>query len=119
LTYADTDAVLAPYRYFREVSIIPHRILAMLLLGGLLPEEGSFLSVEPEQALLSALFAQANRVYARLWNGSPNRVEANLGGGGPLSLHACSLDLREGETVERIGLAPWGLGTLRLGGTQG
>ena len=91
----------------------------MLLLGGLLPEEGSFLSVEPEQALLSALFVQANQVYARLWNGSPNRVEANLGSGGPLSLHACSLDLREGETVERIGLAPWGLGTLRLGGTQG
>jgi len=96
LTYVDTDAVLAPYRYFRELSIIPQRILAMLLLGGLLREEGSFLRVEPEQALLSALFAQANPVYARLLNGSPNRVGANLGSGGPLSLHACSLDLREG-----------------------
>jgi hypothetical protein len=87
--------------------------------AGRLPEEGSFLRVEPEQALLSALFVQANRVYARLWNYSPDRVEANVGSGGPLSLQACSLDLREGETVERLGLAPWGVGTLRLGGTQG
>ena len=51
--------------------------------AGRLPEECSFLSVEPEQALLSALFVQANQVYARLWNCSPNRVEANLCSGCP------------------------------------
>jgi len=85
--------------------------------AGNLPPEGSFLSIEPEEALLSSMFVRQGKVYVRLWNASANGVEASVTSGGPLSLWRCSLGLvDEAPTGRTIPLRPWGLQTLRLSG---
>ena len=85
--------------------------------SGNLPPEGSFLSVEPPEALLSAMFVRQGKVYVRLWNGSAVGVQANVGSGGPLSLRRCSLDLvDEAPAGVAVPLRPWGMQTLRLSG---
>ncbi len=86
---------------------------------GRLPPEGSFLSIEPEEALLSALFVHGGRMYVRLWNASPNDIEATVGSGDPLSLRRCSLGLvDEGAANRAIAVRPWGIQTLRLTGAD-
>ena len=85
--------------------------------AGKLPPEGSFLSVEPEEALLSAMFVRRGKVYVRLWNASANSIEASVGSGGPLSLRHCSLSLVDEAPVNgAVPLRPWGVQTLRLAG---
>jgi hypothetical protein len=83
---------------------------------GSLPSYGSFLRLEPEQALLSSLFVQRDRVYARVWNPSNESRDASITSGGPLSLWDCSLDLSSESPVDLIALPPWGIRTVRLGG---
>jgi len=83
---------------------------------GQLPSEGSFLRVDPDGVLLSSLFVQKGKVYARIWNASPEGRQATIRSGGPLSLSACPLDLSAEAPTESIDLPPWGLQTLRLGG---
>ena len=86
---------------------------------GRLPNEGSFLSVEPAEALLSTLFVRDKRVYVRLWNTSDKPQEATVNSGGsPLSLRACSLRLDDQATTSRVEMAPWAIQTLRLEGGQ-
>jgi len=86
--------------------------------AGNLPPEGSFLSIEPEEALLSSMFVRRGKVYVRLWNASAHGVEASVASGGPLSLWRCSLGLvDEAPTNGAVPLRPWGLQTLRLSGT--
>lgn len=93
------------------VSVTPHM--------GRLPPEGSFLSIEPEEALLSALFVHRGRMYVRLWNASANGIEAVVGSGGPLSLRRCSLGLvNEAAANREITIRPWGIQTLRLTGAD-
>ena len=93
------------------VFITPH--------AGNLPPEGSFLSVEPDQALLSAAFVRGGRVYVRLWNASANSAEATVASGGPLSLRQCSLSLVDEASVNgSVPLRPWGVQTLRLAGAD-
>ena len=83
--------------------------------SGNLPSEGSFLSIEPAEALLSAMFVRGGKVYVRLWNGSAGGVQASIASGGPLSLRRCSFELvDEGATVTSVPLGPWGIQTLRL-----
>ncbi len=83
---------------------------------GQLPSEGSFLRVDPDGALLSSLFVQKGKVYARIWNASSEGRQAAIKSGGPLSLSACPLDLSAEAPADSIDLPPWGLQTLRLGG---
>ncbi len=61
--------------------------------AGGLPPEGSFLSVAPPEALLSAMFVRDGSVYVRLWNASPATAEARVESGASLSLQRCTLDL--------------------------
>jgi len=83
--------------------------------AGNLPPEGSFLSVGPEEALLSAMFVRRGKVYVRLWNASANSIEARVGSGGPLSLWRCSLDLVDEAPLDgAVPLRPWGVQTVRL-----
>jgi len=85
---------------------------------GRLPAEGSFLKVGTEEVLLSALLVQKGKVYARVWNASSESRQASLASGGPIALHACSLDLTpEAAVDDGIVLRPWGIQTLRLGGS--
>jgi hypothetical protein len=85
--------------------------------AGNLPPEGSFLSIEPGEALLSAMLVRRGKVYVRLWNASPNGVEASVASGGPLSLWRCSLGLvDEAPAGGAVPLRPWGVQTLRLSG---
>ena len=83
---------------------------------GQLPSEGSFLRVDPDGVLLSSLFVQKGKVYARIWNASPEGRQATIRSGGPLSLSTCPLDLSAEAPADSIDLPPWGLQTLRLGG---
>jgi hypothetical protein len=88
--------------------------------AGSLPPEGSFLTIGPEEALLSAMFVRSGKVYVRLWNASSEGIQASVGSGAPLSLWRCSLDLVDEARAEvSISLPPWGVQTLRLGGTDG
>jgi hypothetical protein len=101
-----------------------------------LPASASFLSVRPELAVLTALFASGRRpgtpagragrrdgtLYARLWNASGRRRRAVLRSGGRLRVVPCDLDLRAGEGEEEpsnaLSLRPWGIQTLRLQGLK-
>lgn len=84
---------------------------------GSLPPSGSFLSIEPEGMLLSALFIQNDRTYARLWNPSGRRRRAALQSeGGSPRMWAVSLDLRTEQPVDALSLRPWGVQTVRLEG---
>jgi hypothetical protein len=84
--------------------------------GGELAPSGSFLEIDPQEAMLSALFVRSGAIYARLWNASPEAREADLRGGSGLRLAAVRLDLTEETPAERVDLRPWGLRTLRLEG---
>ena len=65
------------------------------------------------------MFVRAGKVYVRLWNASSEGIQASVGSGGPLSLWRCSLDLvDEARAAEGVSLRPWGVQTLRLGGTD-
>jgi hypothetical protein len=87
--------------------------------AGNLPPEGSFLSIAPDEALLSAMLVRHGKVYVRLWNASANSVEARVSSGGPLSLWRCSLGLiDEAPLGGTIGIRPWGVQTLRLSGAD-
>jgi hypothetical protein len=72
----------------------------------------SFLEVEPETVLLTALFAREGRTYARLWNASGEPTDASLAGrmsfGAEVSLR---LEEHAGGWPR---LRPWGIHTLRL-----
>jgi len=83
---------------------------------GPLPPEGSFLVVEPEGIVLTALFGQNGGIYARLWNPCPQEQQASLRSGGEaLRLWPVALDLREeGAATDAITLRPWGIQTVRL-----
>lgn len=82
---------------------------------GSLPPQGSFLRLQPEPLILSSLFVQRDRVYARIWNPSDMAREVSIESGGPLSLWDCSLDLASESPDDAVTLPPWGLRTLRLG----
>jgi len=82
---------------------------------GQLPSEGSFLKVDPEGVLLSSLFVQKEKVYARIWNASSEGRRATVKSGGPLALSTCPLDLSAEAPADSVDLPPWGLQTLRLG----
>jgi len=85
--------------------------------AGRIPSEGSFLSVAPPEALLSALFVRKGSVYMRLWNASTGSVDVRIESGGSLSLQRCSLDLVDDSATGAPVMRPWGVQTLRLKGT--
>ena len=97
---------------------LPCLATAVEAAAGPLPPEGSFLSVEPEAVVLSALFGQNGGVYARLWNPSAQEQQASLRGGGEaLRLRPVALDLREeGAATDAISLRPWGIQTVKIEG---
>lgn len=74
----------------------------------------SFLAVEPETVVLTALFARDGRTYARLWNASDQATDASLAGS--LRVDAgVSLRLEEQPSCGWPRLRPWGIQTLPLG----
>jgi hypothetical protein len=97
---------------------LPCLAMAVEASAGPLPPVGSFLAVEPEGIVLSALFGQNGGVYARLWNPSQQEQRASLlSGGEPLRLQPVGLDLRhEGAPTDAVGLRPWGIQTVRIEG---
>jgi len=97
---------------------LPCLAMAVEPSAGPLPPVGSFLAVEPEGIVLTALFGQNGGVYARLWNPSPQEQRASLRSGGEaLRLRPVALDLRdEGAPTNAIGLRPWGIQTVEIEG---
>jgi hypothetical protein len=97
---------------------LPCLAMAVEASAGPLPPEGSFLAVEPEGIVLSALFGQNGSVYARLWNPSPEEQQASLRSGREaLRLQPIALDLREeGAASDAVSLRPWGIQTVRVEG---
>ena len=97
---------------------LPCLAMAVEASEGPLPPVGSFLAVEPEGIVLTALFGQNGRVYARLWNPSGQEQVVSLRSGGEgLRLRPVALDLRdEGAPTDAIGLRPWGIQTVRIEG---
>jgi hypothetical protein len=85
--------------------------------AGRIPSEGSFLSIAPQEALLSAMFVRAGSVYLRLWNASPRTAAASVDSGASLALQRCSLNLTDEAPSEGLPLRPWGVQTLRLKGS--
>ena len=80
---------------------------------GDLPPSASFLSVEPEEALLTALFHWGAAPYARLWNASPRRRQVRMVSGvRRLVAKPVSLDLERRRGSPQ--LRPWGIQTFRL-----
>jgi len=80
-------------------------------------ESRSFLTVEPDSVLATALFVHGRGLYLRLWNPSPREAVAvvRVEGGGPpapvdLDLRRTRRPLPEG----RVGLRPWGIQTLSV-----
>jgi hypothetical protein len=86
--------------------------------AGRLPAEGSFLSIAPAEALLSAVFVRSGSVYVRLWNASPGTLEAQVESGASLSLQRCSLGLVDETAPGGLPMRPWGVQTLRLKGSS-
>jgi hypothetical protein len=73
----------------------------------------SFLEIEPETVVLTALFARDGRTHARLWNASDEATDASLVGS--LRVDAgVSLRLEEQAACGWPRLRPWGIQTLRL-----
>ena len=97
---------------------LPCLAMAVEASAGPLPPVGSFLAVEPEGVVLSALFGQNGGVYARLWNPSPQEQRASLRSGGEaLRLRPVALDLREeGAPSDAVSLRPWGIQTVKIEG---
>jgi hypothetical protein len=73
----------------------------------------SFLAIEPETVVLTALFARDGRTHARLWNASDESTEARLIGS-PRVDAGVSLRLEAQSSCEWPRLRPWGIQTLRL-----
>jgi hypothetical protein len=73
----------------------------------------SFLEIEPETVILTALFARDGRAHARLWNASDEPADVSLIGGRTAE-RAVSLRLEEQPSCGWPGLRPWGIQTLRL-----
>jgi len=73
----------------------------------------SFLEIEPETVILTALFARDGRSYARLWNASDEPADAALIGGCAVDA-GVSLRLQEQAPCGWPRLRPWGIQTLRL-----
>ncbi len=119
-------------RHVYEAALLPFACLVDLLRGaydyltpcqtavlepsaGDLPPSASFLSVEPKEALLTALFQWDGALYARLWNASPRRTRIRLASGaGQLQATPVSLDLEGEQGSPR--LRRWGIQTFRLEG---
>jgi hypothetical protein len=116
------EYALLPYTSRRQAARqaagyrLPLLVTATQPRDGELPPSGSFLEIEPEEAILTALFVRRGAIYARLWSASPEAQEAQLRGGSGLRLAAVRLDLAEEAAVEQPLLRPWGLCTLRLDG---
>ncbi len=75
----------------------------------------SFLSVEPEAVLATALFVHRGRIYLRLWNASGQETAAAVRAGWARQCTPVDLRLRpDGEPVppDRILLPPWGIRTV-------
>jgi len=73
----------------------------------------SFLAIEPETVVLTALFARDGRTHARLWNASDEATDAALIGGSAVDA-GVSLLLEEQACCGWPRLRPWGIQTLRL-----
>lgn len=73
----------------------------------------SFLEIEPETVVLTALFARDGRTHARLWNASDEPADASLIGGRAVDT-GVSLRLEEQASCGWPRLRPWGVQTLRL-----
>ena len=97
---------------------LPCLAMAVEASPGPLPPVGSFLAVEPEGIVLTALFGQNGGTYARLWNPSAQEQQASLGSGGErLRLRPVTLDLREeGAPANAVTLRPWGIQTVLIEG---
>jgi hypothetical protein len=132
---AGYEFALAPYRSEWEALRASWDYLLPVLWAPVKPSRGrlslraGFLNVEPEQVLLTALFASAQRgdgreegIYARLWNASSRRQKAALRSGGRVRALPCDLDLspadEDGEGGSVLSLRLWGIQTLRVEGLK-
>ena len=73
----------------------------------------SYLAVEPERVILTALFARDGRTYARLWNASDEPADVSLCEGHGTGT-AVSLRLQEKNSRGWPRLRPWAFQTVRL-----
>jgi len=77
----------------------------------------SFLSVEPESVLATALFVHRGRAYIRLWNASGQEAVAAIRTPWVREWHPVNLRLRrDGAPLpsDNIPLPPWGIRTLEI-----
>jgi hypothetical protein len=73
----------------------------------------SFLEIEPDTVILTALFAREGKAHARLWNASDEPADVSLIGGRTVDA-GVSLRLEEQPSCGWPWLRPWGIQTVRL-----
>jgi hypothetical protein len=78
----------------------------------------SFLRIEPETVVLTALFRQGGKTYARLWNSSSEPADVRLSGS-VAGVVGVSLRLHEQRSCAWPTLRPWGVQTVRLDKPRG
>lgn len=77
---------------------------------------GSFLTVEPEEVLPTALFVDGGRVYLRLWNASEREIRATVRMNGEATVRPVNLRLQEvaPPLPDGVPLPPWGIQTVEI-----
>ncbi len=96
---------------------LPCRWQMLRALSGRPAVPRSFLSVEPESVLATALFVHRGRVYLRLWNASGQEAVAAIRTPWVREWHPVDLRLRrDGAPLPSSGipLPPWGIRTLEI-----
>jgi hypothetical protein len=120
-------AVRGVHRYHHRITFPPRRLQAIrsahdfrlpvlaieMRSGGGRSAPWSFLEVEPEAVILTALFARDGRTHARLWNASDQAADASLIGSVRVGA-GVTLRLEEQPSCGWPRLRPWGFQTLRL-----
>jgi len=76
----------------------------------------SFLSVEPESVLATALFVHRGRAYIRLWNmlDRESRAVVHLEGGDGLGTVDFNLENSRTLPDKQVPLRPWGIQTVAV-----
>jgi alpha-mannosidase len=96
---------------------LPCRWQMLQALSGRPAVPRSFLSVEPESVLATALFVHRGRAYIRLWNASGQEAVAAIRTPWVREWHPVDLRLRrDGAPLpsDNIPLPPWGIRTLEI-----
>ncbi|MBN1574792.1 MAG: hypothetical protein JW984_16470 [Deltaproteobacteria bacterium] len=119
---------IAPYASREEAEIAAAEVRLPLLAifrgggqdeeRGELPPPFSALSVSPKSVIITAFLVRGGEIYARLWNGSDGKVEAEIvtAEGGPVYSAPLGLGVGGEElTGSRLTIPPWGIRAVRIG----